>query len=122
MHALEPLFELQPGQRSHPRHRHISLPGLARRPDVQKGGIQREPLRLVNRHRPGEAQRVLAKARRLGILTVKPPGEPLGTVYPLDGSKPVVIRAPQAGIVLVLRTFPRVHAGESIGVILEIQN
>ncbi len=46
-------------------------------------------------------------------------GDPLGTVYPLDGSNPVMIPATQTGIVLVLRTFPRVHAGESVGVVLE---
>ncbi len=45
--------------------------------------------------------------------------DPLGTVYPLDDSKPVVIPSTQTGIVLVLRTFPRVHAGESVGVVLE---
>lgn len=49
------------------------------------------------------------------------PGDPLGTIYPLDGSTPAVVKATQSGIVLVLRTFPRVHAGESVGVVLEIQ-
>lgn len=48
-------------------------------------------------------------------------GDPLGTIIPLDGSPPVVIKATQTGIVLVLRTFPRVHAGESVGVVLELQ-
>lgn len=47
-------------------------------------------------------------------------GDSLGTVFPLDGSPPTRIQAIQSGIVLVLRTFPRVHAGESVGVILEL--
>lgn len=46
-------------------------------------------------------------------------GDPLGTVYRLDGSQPAIIAATQNGIVLVLRTFPRVHAGESVGAVLE---
>jgi len=49
------------------------------------------------------------------------PGDPLGTIYPLDGSAPAVVKATQSGIVLVLRTFPRVHAGGSVGVVLEKQ-
>ena len=48
-------------------------------------------------------------------------GDPLGTIYPLDGSAPAVVKATQSGIVLVLRTFPRVHVGESVGVVLEVQ-
>ncbi|MEI6165202.1 MAG: succinylglutamate desuccinylase/aspartoacylase family protein [Planctomycetota bacterium] len=44
--------------------------------------------------------------------------DPLGTIYPVDGSTPVVVKATQSGIVLVLRTFPCVHAGESVGVVL----
>lgn len=47
-------------------------------------------------------------------------GDPLGTVFPLDGSSPLQINATESGIVLVLRTFPRVRAGESIGVVLEL--
>ena len=46
-------------------------------------------------------------------------GDPLGTVHPLDGGKPSIINATQPGIVLVLRTFPRVRAGESVGVVME---
>lgn len=46
-------------------------------------------------------------------------GDSLGTVYPLDDSPPATIRSEQAGLVLVLRTFPRVCAGESVGVVLE---
>ena len=46
-------------------------------------------------------------------------GDALGTVFDLSGSQRQTIAAQQAGIVLVLRTFPRVHAGESVGVILE---
>lgn len=46
-------------------------------------------------------------------------GDPLGTVHPLDGGRPTTIAATQSGIVLVLRTFPRVRAGESVGVVME---
>lgn len=46
--------------------------------------------------------------------------EPLGLVYPLEGGSPVTIESAQSGKVLVLRTFPRVRAGESVGVVLEI--
>lgn len=46
-------------------------------------------------------------------------GDPLGTVHPLDGGQPSVIAATQSGIALVLRTFPRVRAGESVGVVME---
>jgi predicted deacylase len=55
--------------------------------------------------RPGDAVRV---------------GDRLGTIFPLDGSPPLPITATQSGIVLVLRTFPRVRAGESVGVVLEL--
>jgi len=47
-------------------------------------------------------------------------GDDLGTIYPLNGSEAMVVKATQSGIVLVLRTFPRVHAGESVGVVLEL--
>lgn len=46
-------------------------------------------------------------------------GDLIGTVYPLDGSTPDPIRSVQTGILLVMRTFPRVLAGESVGVVLE---
>jgi predicted deacylase len=49
-------------------------------------------------------------------------GDPLGTVFSLDGQQREVIRAAEAGIVLVLRTFPRVHAGDSVGVIMPQQD
>jgi predicted deacylase len=49
-------------------------------------------------------------------------GELIGTVFALDGSEPSLIRSTQNGIVLVLRTFPRVLAGESVGVVLETQS
>ena len=55
--------------------------------------------------RPGDAVRV---------------GDRLGTIFPLDGSPSLPITATQSGIVLVLRTFPRVRAGESVGVVLEL--
>lgn len=48
-------------------------------------------------------------------------GDPLGTVFNAVGSNRRTIVATQSGIVLVLRTFPRVHEGESVGVILEAQ-
>lgn len=44
-------------------------------------------------------------------------GDQLGTVTPLDGSDRIVIRADCDGVVLVLRTFPRVIAGDSVGVV-----
>jgi predicted deacylase len=46
-------------------------------------------------------------------------GELLGTVTDILARSCCEIRAQQSGIVLVLRTFPRVLAGESVGVILE---
>lgn len=46
-------------------------------------------------------------------------GDRLGTVFDPVGSARESILADQTGIVLTLRTFPRVHAGESVGVILE---
>jgi predicted deacylase len=48
-------------------------------------------------------------------------GDSLGTVFNVTGSDRREIVAGQSGIVLVLRTFPRVHEGESVGVILEAQ-
>lgn len=47
-------------------------------------------------------------------------GDIFGRVYPMDGSEPAVIRTTECGIVLVLRTFPRVRAGESVGVVLDL--
>jgi predicted deacylase len=47
-------------------------------------------------------------------------GDVLGSVHPMDGGAPVNMRSNQTGIVLVLRTFPRVHAGESVGVIMDL--
>ena len=46
-------------------------------------------------------------------------GDPLGTVHSLDGGQSTIIRATQSGVVLVLRTFPRVRSGESVGVVME---
>ena len=48
-------------------------------------------------------------------------GDPLGTVHSLDGSQSIIIRAKGSGIVLVLRTFPRVWVGESVGVVMEME-
>ncbi len=47
-------------------------------------------------------------------------GELLGTVYGLDDGNPTPIQADASGLVLLLRTFPRVRRGESVGVILEL--
>ena len=47
-------------------------------------------------------------------------GDVMGVVIPLDQSEPMPILAEQSGIVLVLRTFPRVQQGDSVGVILEV--
>ena len=49
-------------------------------------------------------------------------GDLLGTVYPLDGSPPEKIVATETGVVIVLRTFPRVRVGESVGVVMEVIN
>lgn len=46
-------------------------------------------------------------------------GELLGTVTDALGDKVCELRAEQTGILLVLRTFPRVKAGESVAVIME---
>ncbi|NQV27164.1 MAG: succinylglutamate desuccinylase/aspartoacylase family protein [Rhodopirellula sp.] len=46
-------------------------------------------------------------------------GDSLGTVFDLTGSGRQTILAQHSGIVLTLRTFPRVHEGESVGVVLE---
>lgn len=47
-------------------------------------------------------------------------GELIGKVFPLDHGEPQPIYATQSGIVLVLRTFPRVLQNESVGVVLEL--
>lgn len=47
-------------------------------------------------------------------------GELLGVVYALQDDRRYPIHAETKGIVIVLRTFPRVRAGESVGVILEL--
>lgn len=47
-------------------------------------------------------------------------GEPLGDVVnPLTGERRTVV-SQQSGLVIVLRTFPRVLEGESVGVVLEL--
>ena len=46
-------------------------------------------------------------------------GQPIGTVSDVLGDEVQTVHAQQNGIVLMLRTFPRVRAGESVGVILE---
>ncbi|MEQ9410855.1 MAG: succinylglutamate desuccinylase/aspartoacylase family protein [Fuerstiella sp.] len=47
-------------------------------------------------------------------------GQPLGTVHELDHLGSTTIAAQTNGLVLMLRTFPRVHKGESVGVVLEV--
>lgn len=47
-------------------------------------------------------------------------GDELGTVVPLDGTPPVSITADHHGVVIVLRTFPRVQTGMSVGVVMEL--
>jgi predicted deacylase len=44
-------------------------------------------------------------------------GDVFGTVYDLESHQPHVIAAESDGIVLVLRTFPRVRPGDSVGVV-----
>lgn len=46
-------------------------------------------------------------------------GEHFGTVVDALGDRRETVHAPHAGIVLVLHTFARVDAGESLGVVLE---
>ncbi len=46
-------------------------------------------------------------------------GEPLGTVSDVLGDQVVPVPSQESGIVLVLRTFSRVHAGETVAVVLE---
>ena len=45
-------------------------------------------------------------------------GQPLGTVYELATDKAHIIPADRSGIMLMLRTFPRVLKGETVGVVL----
>ncbi|MCA9000088.1 MAG: succinylglutamate desuccinylase/aspartoacylase family protein [Planctomycetaceae bacterium] len=47
-------------------------------------------------------------------------GELLGTVSALNGNGHREIRSDSAGLVILLRTFPRVHAGKSVGVVIEM--
>jgi predicted deacylase len=47
-------------------------------------------------------------------------GDPLGTLSDLLGRHVEPVRAAHTGIVLVLHTFARVDAGESVGVVLEV--
>ena len=49
-------------------------------------------------------------------------GQSLGTVYDLKNNKPYVLPAEHDGIVLMLRTFPRVRKGETVGVVLRCEN
>jgi predicted deacylase len=45
-------------------------------------------------------------------------GQPLGVVYDLEHGTPHVVSAEHDGIVLMLRTFPRVRKNETVGVVL----
>lgn len=47
-------------------------------------------------------------------------GASIGIVYDLDEGKPHNILSEHEGIVIVQRTFPRVHTGESVGVVLDL--
>lgn len=49
-------------------------------------------------------------------------GDTLGMVYPLEGGPGRAVPATESGILIVLRTFPRVKAGESVGVVMELQH
>jgi len=46
-------------------------------------------------------------------------GQPLGTISDVLGERVLTVPAQETGIVIVLRTFPRVRKGESLAVILE---
>lgn len=46
-------------------------------------------------------------------------GDKLGHVVSLDAGVSTDVLSTQSGILIVLRTFPRVRAGESVGVVLE---
>ena len=45
-------------------------------------------------------------------------GQPLGAVYDLESGTPYVVSAEHEGVVLMLRTFPRVRKAETVGVVL----
>jgi predicted deacylase len=47
-------------------------------------------------------------------------GQPLGTITDILGTQVTHVHSQQEGIVLVLRTFPYVKAGESLAVVLEV--
>jgi len=47
-------------------------------------------------------------------------GAPLGTVYDLEHGTEHIIPSEHDGIVIVLRTFPRVRSGDSAGVVLDL--
>lgn len=57
-------------------------------------------------------------AVELGQHVVK--GSPLGTVVGLSDNSVHVVDSDHTGIVLLLRTFPRVRAGDSVGVVMEV--
>ncbi len=46
-------------------------------------------------------------------------GTVLGTVVSMQDDSSHPISSPHAGVILMLRTFPRVRVGESVGVVLE---
>jgi len=47
-------------------------------------------------------------------------GEPLGTLYDLQSTLQTTVVSTSNGIVIVLRTFPRTAAGDSLAVVLEV--
>jgi predicted deacylase len=56
----------------------------------------------------------------VGVGDVIMRGDLLGKVFDLKNHSPHEIRSPHGGIVITLRTFPRVHEGESVGVVAEL--
>lgn len=48
-------------------------------------------------------------------------GQSLGTVYSLDDGNPSELKAENSGLVLMVRTFPRVLKDQSVGVVIELR-
>lgn len=86
--------------------------------------------RVVEDSRPGSGQMQICNpspitgffeaAVELGAIVQQ--GQLLGTVCDFLGDEVRQVRAGNSGIVLVLRTFPRVHQGETLGVIAELKS
>lgn len=54
----------------------------------------------------------------LGDLVTQ--GDPLGTVFPINDGEATPVHSEGSGLVILLRTFPRVKQGESVAVVLEL--